>query len=141
MEYILNGPVILIICIIGSILNIFAIYVLATQVFPTRGLFKMDSRYSINTLRMKKSRGSRVYRTESPCISKKIRRSRIFTHLIWLTGCDADLLICSIFNFSIPILINTNGNVYMRSIPYWYVNFLLINNFPTVVRCVESLRN
>ena len=116
MWYILNGPVILIICIFGSILNIYAIYVLSTEVFPGKSSFKLNCSHSNFNLK-----NSNASAPENPLVNKRIRRSRIFIYLIWLTGCDAFLLICSIFNFSIPILINDDGNYYMRSVPFWYV--------------------
>ena len=119
MWYILNGPVILIICILGSILNIYAIYVLSTEVFPSKGSFKLYCNYS--NCNLKNSKNSYASEQGSTLVIKRIRRSRISIYLLWLTGCDAFLLICSIFNFSIPILINDYENYYMRYIPFWYV--------------------
>ena len=116
---ILNGPIMLIFCFVGSILNFYAIFVLSSAVFP-RKTFKTVRIYNSTSFRQREnSVRSLISQRENPITIMENRRSRIFIYLLWLTACDSFLLVCSIFNFSIPILINDYGSVYMKTIPFW----------------------
>lgn len=114
MWYLLNGPIILIVSIFGSLLNLYAIYALAIVVFPIR-----TAKNSTIIVRFDGNSFQSKGYIDSPIIKRKSKRSRIFIHLAWLTGCDVFLLVCSIFNFSIPVLIDNDGNFYMKTMPIW----------------------
>ena len=120
---ILNGPIMLIICLIGSILNFYAIYVLSVAVFPKQTFATVYVQNANFVRRHDSFENSALSQTtshrESAITRKTNRRSRIFIYLLWLTACDSFLLICSIFNFSIPLIINDYGFVFMKSIPIW----------------------
>jgi hypothetical protein len=116
---VLNGPIMLIFCFVGSILNFYAIYVLSSAVFPRKTFTALCIYSSINFHRKDDGILSPSSQRESVIIRKENRRSRIFIYLLWLTACDSFLLVCSIFNFSMPILVNDYGSVYMKTIPFW----------------------
>jgi hypothetical protein len=119
--YFLNGPLLLLICLIGIFFNIIAIYVLCTAVFPSRVPSRSQLTNSHSLLKSIYEMDESVTK-KNPTINirmKKTQRSRISIYLLWLTGCDIALLICSIFNFSVPFFIDDSGNVYMKTISFW----------------------
>ena len=115
--YILNGPAILIICIIGLLLNGLTIYILSAVVFSRK--FVTITQCNKSSVDGDVDGTCPRPRLISPANMKKVRRPRIFVYLLWLMYCDIVLLACSVFNFSIPILINDYGNNYMKTIPFW----------------------
>ena len=120
MMYILNGPATLIICIIGMLLNGLTIYILSTVVFSRKFVtITPYNKSSANIYETVDGTCSPRPRLISPANMKKVRRSRIFVYLLWLMYCDIVLLACSVFKFSIPILINDYGSNYMKTIPFW----------------------
>lgn len=113
ISYILNGPAICGIFVLGIFLNAFSILILLkSKEYKKLKLNRAAYQYKSSLER----RLNESIRRKNEQIRKK---PRIYSYLFWLIGCDIALLTFSFLNFSIPRLFDCLAGHYARIIPLW----------------------
>ncbi|CAD5219124.1 unnamed protein product [Bursaphelenchus okinawaensis] len=139
MSAILNGPITLIVVVLGSFMNLLTIYVLSAQTaskYHRPSVFaytspQIQKRMSSSTIERSRS-GFDLHSSQRrrPCRSQgsvmstgstHSNRPRVYTFFVWLAISDILLLLSALFMYSIPSLLNGMYQPYVHLFPYFYL--------------------
>lgn len=132
LGYIINGPVIMLVVIVGLVLNIITLYILWSSKFRLSSTKKIKRTNAINFKVYEDNVVSRpligdnsgytslAHRfSDGELKSRHHKKPRIYIYMIWLTGCDLGLLLFSFLNFSLPLMKNLLSGPYALFVPVW----------------------
>lgn len=119
----LNGPIMCAIFIIGLTLNLVTLYILCGSRAPSRqNSTKLNTKQAEPILnRALLSASSDIWQRRMSSEQKKKmatnKRPKIYIYLLWLTGCDAVLLLVAFMNFSVPAMFDCLTSMYTLVVP------------------------
>lgn len=135
LSYLLCGPIMLVIVILGTIFNLVSIILLITNILRRKSAtHEIVSNLDSSTIHTRndsvKSPSPLCPKSptllRSPSIVKRtfsyrtITRSspKIYIYFLWLTCCDTLLLISSVFIYSVPMIFDCYSGNYAKLIPF-----------------------